>query len=78
MITVDWSIGGNTINYITARNRVGDVAVVINRLITFLFSHNYIRFEELHVIGHSLGYAIELTHNHSHLFNLIPADKYRV
>lgn len=56
MITVDWSIGGNTINYITARNRVGDVADVVAAFIDFLHSINHLRFNELHVIGHSLGY----------------------
>lgn len=55
MITVDWSLGGTTLNYITARNRVGDVAEVVANFIDFLHLHNMVRFPELHVIGHSLG-----------------------
>ena len=55
MITVDWSVGGNTINYVTARNRVGAVADVVASFIDYLHAINYVRFNELHVIGHSLG-----------------------
>ena len=56
MITVDWSLGGSTLNYITARNRVGAVADVMAGFIDFLHEHNFLRFDRLHVVGHSLGY----------------------
>lgn len=55
MITVDWSIGGNTLNYITARNRVESVAVVVSSFIDFLSAIEFVRFPELHIVGHSLG-----------------------
>jgi pancreatic triacylglycerol lipase len=55
MIGVDWSIGGNTINYVTARNRVGAVASVIARFIDNLNEINFLEFKDVHVIGHSLG-----------------------
>ena len=55
MIAVDWTAGGNTLNYITARNRVGEVARVMGSFIDFLHSFELIRFSELHIIGHSLG-----------------------
>jgi hypothetical protein len=55
MISVDWSAGGDAINYITARNRVGEVGAVVGSFIDFLHEHNYLRFEELNIIGHSLG-----------------------
>lgn len=55
MVTVDWSIGASPINYITARNRVGETADVIARFITFLSANGYIQLNRLHIIGHSLG-----------------------
>lgn len=55
MITVDWSIGASPINYITARNRVQDHARWVAEFIDFLHLNNFVRFEELHAIGHSLG-----------------------
>lgn len=55
MISVDWSIGAEPINYITARNRVPDVGKVVARYIDFLHLHNFIQFNNLMVIGHSLG-----------------------
>jgi Lipase len=55
MITVDWSAGSDAINYITARNRVGEAGAVVGSFIDFLHEHNYLRFEELNIIGHSLG-----------------------
>lgn len=55
MITVDWSAGGTTLNYITARNRCPETAEFVARFIDFLHLHGFVRFDELHVIGHSLG-----------------------
>lgn len=56
MITVDWSVGAGTINYITARNRVAEVGNFMARFIDFLHAQSLIQFQNLHVIGHSLGY----------------------
>ncbi|CRK94028.1 CLUMA_CG007552, isoform A [Clunio marinus] len=55
MITVDWTAGGTTLNYITARNRVRAVGGVIANFIDFLHENSYLEFEKLHVMGHSLG-----------------------
>lgn len=55
MISVDWSIGAAPINYIAARNNAPAAAAVVARFIDFLFEHNYIRFEDLQIFGHSLG-----------------------
>ena len=55
MIGVDWSVGGNTINYITARNRVGAVAAIIGSFIDSLNEINFFEFKDVHVVGHSLG-----------------------
>jgi hypothetical protein len=55
MITVDWSVGSDTINYITARNRVGDAAAVVAQFADFLHQNQLLRFEDTHFIGHSLG-----------------------
>jgi len=54
-ITVDWSAGAQTINYIAARNRVDDVGRFIASFIDFCHLHGFINFSTLHVIGHSLG-----------------------
>lgn len=40
---------------ITARNRVGEVASVLARFADNLHQIGYLRFEEMHAIGHSLG-----------------------
>lgn len=55
MITVDWAAGASAPNYITARNRVPEAGRFIARFADFLHANNLIRYEELHVIGHSLG-----------------------
>lgn len=55
MITVDWSVGAETINYITARNRCPDTARVVAQMADFLHENGLLRFEDTHFIGHSLG-----------------------
>jgi len=55
MISVDWSVGAGSLNYITARNRVPETALIVARFIDFLNLHNLVSFDRLHVIGHSLG-----------------------
>jgi hypothetical protein len=52
---VDWSRGAQTINYITARNRVEPTGRTLGDFIDFLHSRNALRFEELTVAGFSLG-----------------------
>ena len=36
-IAVDWDLGAATINYITARNRVGEVGARIGKFISYYF-----------------------------------------
>lgn len=55
VIVVDWGLGANTINYITARNRVPEVGGLIANYIDFLHEHNMLDFGRLYVIGSSLG-----------------------
>lgn len=55
MITVDWSVGADTINYVTARNRCPETGRVVAEFANFLLQNNLIRLEETHFIGHSLG-----------------------
>lgn len=57
MITVDWSAGADTINYITARNRVSEAGAVVASFIDFLNEHGGLRFQDLNIIGHSLGWV---------------------
>lgn len=55
IIVVDWGAGAQTINYISARNRVNEVAPVVANFIDFLNLNGFISFDRLNVIGHSLG-----------------------
>lgn len=55
VIVVDWGKGANTINYISARNRVNSVYPVVASLIEFLNGYAGMKFETLSIIGHSLG-----------------------
>lgn len=54
VFVVDWGAGANTINYNTARNRVGDVGHVTAQFIDFLHTRGS-AFSSIVVIGHSLG-----------------------
>lgn len=55
MITVDWSDGAFTLNYIAARNRVWQVGPVVARFIEFLVNNAGLNPSDVNVIGHSLG-----------------------
>ncbi|CRK98905.1 CLUMA_CG011978, isoform A [Clunio marinus] len=55
VISVDWSKGAGTLDYIAASYRVYEVANFTAKFIDFLVEHGYIRFNNIHVIGHSLG-----------------------
>lgn len=55
MITVDWNAGAATSNYVTARNRVAEVGRFVATLVDFLHAQNFVQFNNLHLIGHSLG-----------------------
>lgn len=49
-------MGANTINYISARNRVSLVAGVIANFLNFLVDNEFIRsMEQVSIAGHSLG-----------------------
>ncbi|XP_062555875.1 pancreatic triacylglycerol lipase-like [Armigeres subalbatus] len=54
VISVDWGAGANTINYITARNRVASVGDIISRMVNTLVSAGMSR-NSVSLIGHSLG-----------------------
>ena len=56
VVVVDWGVGANTINYISARNRINEVAPIVARLIDFLHQNGFISaFNRLNIAGHSLG-----------------------
>lgn len=56
VIVVDWGRGANTINYISARNRVNEVGTLLARFIDFLHLNSLLtNFNRLHIAGHSLG-----------------------
>lgn len=55
VIVVDWGLGANTINYITARNRVGEVGALVGQFCDFLHENNVLDFSRLYLIGSSLG-----------------------
>lgn len=53
---VDWGAGANSLNYITSRNRVPDVATVVARFVDFLHLNGFlVNFNRLIIAGHSLG-----------------------
>jgi pancreatic triacylglycerol lipase len=53
--TVDWAAGAQTINYITARNRVGVTGEVVGQFILWLESQAGMSLDSVLVLGHSLG-----------------------
>lgn len=55
VIIVDWGKGANTINYISARNRVKTVYPVLASFIQFLSGHTGMQLDTVSLIGHSLG-----------------------
>lgn len=55
VVVVDWGAGANTINYITARNQVGNVGHVIAVFLDNLNAANLMDFGRLTVACHSLG-----------------------
>ena len=52
---MDWSAGAQTLNYITAKNRVVPVGEVLSKFIDFLYVSDAIIFDELTLVGFSLG-----------------------
>lgn len=55
IIVVDWSVGANTINYISARNRVFEVGPLVAELLDFFQENISFDFSRLTIVGHSLG-----------------------
>jgi pancreatic triacylglycerol lipase len=53
--SVDWSRGASTINYVTARNRVPQVADVVARFLNFLVQNWFTQMNRINIVGHSLG-----------------------
>ncbi|XP_055538344.1 pancreatic triacylglycerol lipase-like [Wyeomyia smithii] len=55
VISVDWGAGAQTINYISARNRVNAVGEIVSRMINTLVSASGVSRNTISIIGHSLG-----------------------
>ena len=55
VVVVDWGAGAQTPNYVTARNRVGDVGAAVARLIDAIQQAGLTAFNRVNVVGHSLG-----------------------
>jgi hypothetical protein len=55
VVSVDWGAGGNTANYLAARNRVGPTGTAIATLISNLVQGGLAAYSRTNVIGHSLG-----------------------
>ncbi|XP_070493987.1 pancreatic triacylglycerol lipase-like [Chironomus tepperi] len=55
VVVVDWSAGAQTINYISARNRVGVTGGTVALLIDDLHRNGLLNFNNVHIVGHSLG-----------------------
>ena len=55
IIVVDWGLGAQTINYISARNRVNEVGPFVASFIDFMSVNGLINFNILNLVGHSLG-----------------------
>jgi len=54
-IAINWQAGSNTINYISARNRVNAVGPHVARMIDFLVTYGRMNLDDCILIGHSLG-----------------------
>ncbi|XP_058840116.1 pancreatic triacylglycerol lipase-like [Topomyia yanbarensis] len=54
-ISVDWGAGAQTINYISARNRVDSVGDIVSRMINTLVTASGASRNSISIIGHSLG-----------------------
>lgn len=55
VIVVDWGEGANTINYISARNRVNEVGPLVGQFINNAVNSNGLQLSNTYIIGHSLG-----------------------
>lgn len=55
VITVDWSAGADSNNYLTARNRVGPTGHVVGALLEMLHDNTGADLRHMQTIGHSLG-----------------------
>lgn len=56
VVIVDWGAGAQTINYLSARNRVNEVGPFVAEFINFLVSKKLVSsHKKINIIGHSLG-----------------------
>lgn len=55
VVTVDWGVGANTINYNAARNHVQIVGPLVSRFVDFLSRSGGASLDNMYIIGHSLG-----------------------
>jgi pancreatic triacylglycerol lipase len=54
-LVVDWGAGAQNPNYVTARNRVGEVGAAVASFINSLVSSGRTAFGRVFIVGHSLG-----------------------
>lgn len=55
VISTDWSAGGSTPNYLTARNRVTSVGAFLAAFIDWLHENDLVEFNQISIVGFSLG-----------------------
>jgi pancreatic triacylglycerol lipase len=55
VVVVDWGVGANTVNYVSARNQVGNVGGVVARFLDNLHEAGLMDFSRLTIACHSLG-----------------------
>lgn len=62
-IAINWQAGSNTINYISARNRVNLVGPYVARLIDFLVTYGHLNLEDLILIGEYNFQYVQCSHD---------------
>ena len=55
VIRVDWSELARSVNYFTAANRVPEAGKILGQFIDFLHFYNAINFNQIKIVGFSLG-----------------------
>lgn len=55
LLVVDWGVGAQTINFVTARNRVGPTGIGVAIFIDRLVAAGLTTLNQVQIVGHSLG-----------------------
>ena len=55
VIAFDWGVAANDSNYLRARNRISSSGQVGARFLDFLVINSLLKYENVHVVGYSLG-----------------------